>query len=180
MKHIIKEVFLQNGEKVKIKRAVREDFSIENYKFFYLWLMKVEKFLYFSPDLRRLERDWKIFLDGMNNKIILVALNDSNKIIGECEVIRYKSPKVSHVGTLGIAIHPSYQKLGLGTALVKLMEELAKKEGIKKIELSVIEGNIGAMKLFKNLGYFEEGVRLNKFRHSEGFRNEIEMAKIIK
>ncbi|MFO7724540.1 MAG: GNAT family N-acetyltransferase [Oceanipulchritudo sp.] len=52
-----------------------------------------------------------------------------------------------------VAVHPDFRGNGIGTALFKEAEVVARKRGCCKLTLEVLEGNEGARKLYQRLGF---------------------------
>lgn len=71
---------------------------------------------------------------------------------------------VMHIWNLGIAVEA--RRRGLGTALLRHVEFLARIEGCKAVQLSVREGNLGAQ-----LAYRRAGFEAIKIMH-RGYGNE--------
>jgi len=57
----------------------------------------------------------------------------------------------------GMALFPEYRGRGMGTRLLALAEEYARKQGYGKISLIVFEQNSGAFRLYVRAGYREVG-----------------------
>jgi L-amino acid N-acyltransferase YncA len=66
-------------------------------------------------------------------------------------------PEMSHVGVLGIGILENARGIGLGTALMKSLIELAKKLGLKIIILDMFATNTIARSLYEKVGFVEVG-----------------------
>lgn len=65
-----------------------------------------------------------------------------------------------------LSVHPKFQGHGIGTALIKKAETVAKEKGYKRISLNVAHGNVSAKHLYKKLGYTEEKViQINKHNY---------------
>lgn len=60
---------------------------------------------------------------------------------------------------LNLAVLPTHRKQGLATALLGRAFEICRKKGITKSFLDVKESNTPAIKLYRNFGYVEIGVR---------------------
>ena len=60
-----------------------------------------------------------------------------------------------------IAVLPEYQGLGIGKALMKKLDDLAKLENLSFISLEVRTTNQKAISLYEKFGYKTEGVRKN-------------------
>ena len=54
---------------------------------------------------------------------------------------------------LNFAVHPKYRRMGIGSALLRSLEKLAKKKGVKEIYLEVEEDNFAAISLYEKMGF---------------------------
>lgn len=62
-----------------------------------------------------------------------------------------------------MGIDKEYRRLGIGTTLLKHVEQIAKEKfGLKKLMIGVICGNDGAEKLYRRLGFTPYGLELLK------------------
>ena len=66
------------------------------------------------------------------------------------------------IPSLGIAIHPGYQGLGIGRALMHFLHAAAKLRGARRIRLKVYPQNTRAVRLYEELGY-----RFDRSRENE-------------
>ena len=102
------------------------------------------------------------------------------KLIGCLFLEREKRQRRSHTGALGLSVHPSYWNMGVGTALIQEMILQAHKERIlSRIELSVMENNIYAERLFRNAGFYVEGRRQGSIRIDDVDFDEIMMVLML-
>lgn len=90
--------------------------------------------------------------------IHLVVL-DGDEIVGWCDITPHTYVGLTHVGRLGMGLLPQYRRQGLGTKLVSEALQLAFKTDIERIELEVFFSNVGATKLYQNIGFSEEGCK---------------------
>ena len=58
-----------------------------------------------------------------------------------------------------IGVNPEMRRGGIASAMLKILEEDAKKHEVKKIFLEVAADNTAAQKLYENNGYKQIGVR---------------------
>lgn len=72
----------------------------------------------------------------------LLSVSEYMQVFGKNEVFLY-----------GFSTAKAFQRKGYGKTLLREGEKLLKKQGIKKIILTVDPLNIGAVELYKNLGY---------------------------
>ncbi|PEL51659.1 N-acetyltransferase [Bacillus toyonensis] len=73
--------------------------------------------------------------------------------------------------------NPNY---GIGRALLETLINWAKNNSkIEKVCLEVMEDNLGAIQLYKNLGFFEEGRKAKGVKLDDGYQNLILMALFV-
>ena len=72
----------------------------------------------------------------------------------------------SHRAEFGITVRDDYQDIGLGTMLTRYMIDIARKRGIKKVDLRVVAHNERAISVYEKLGFKIEGhLKMNHFNH---------------
>jgi putative acetyltransferase len=90
------------------------------------------------------------WISNIKNLIPLVA-EYKNKIIGYAAIYKIPHPRRKGVGELLIYLHQDFHNVGLGTVMMEKLLELAKKEGMHKIELEVVTDNKVDFIFIKNL-----------------------------
>lgn len=89
-----------------------------------------------------------------NNNMILGIYNDANKLLGGAslsycmEYNNVKTAKVGHVWTM-----TSYQKQGIGSFLMKEVEDIALQNGSELLQLNVANIYLPAVHLYKKSGF---------------------------
>ena len=68
-------------------------------------------------------------------------------------------PIYAHSGVLGVALLPPFRKQGIGKRLILRTLEAARAFGLRRVELTVREHNVGAFELYKQIGFQVEGVQ---------------------
>ncbi|GIP51506.1 GNAT family N-acetyltransferase [Paenibacillus vini] len=68
-----------------------------------------------------------------------------------------------HVYELNIAIHPAYQRLGVGRKLMEAVKQLAAERGVRKLSLRVLASNPGAVSFYRSCGFEEQGRLVEEF-----------------
>jgi ribosomal-protein-alanine N-acetyltransferase len=106
----------------------------------------------FSKDDAYTREDFRRWL-GYNPGFFLVAEIDG-RIVGDmiCRILRYKT------GFASCAIHPDYRLYGIGSLLLREMETLAAKFGVRKIELQVRKTYSDGLAFWQKMGFEESGV----------------------
>jgi RimJ/RimL family protein N-acetyltransferase len=94
----------------------------------------------------------KIFIVGEINGQIVSILNAGGK----------QKPRLRHVIEFGVSVRKDHCDKGIGRHMVEYLISWGKNNDIvKKINLMVVEHNLGALKLYEQLGFEYEG-RLRK------------------
>jgi len=99
--------------------------------------------------------------------LYLVAESDG-QVVGHALLEPMKLAAVSHVFHLTIVVHPGHRGRGIGTALLEeLLRRAQELRQVEKVELRVRSTNETAIRLYKRVGFAEEGrfERRVKLRH---------------
>lgn len=93
-----------------------------------------------------------------NNNLLLVTLVD-DEVIGTASISGSQSPKMRHIGEVGIVIAEAYWGYGLGTVMMNEMIDWATESSVlKRLELTVQARNQKARKLYEKLGFTLEAI----------------------
>lgn len=60
---------------------------------------------------------------------------------------------------MNVAVHPAWQRRGLGRALIHFALSVGRREGMKSATLEVRAGNLQAQRLYQKLGFRKVGTR---------------------
>lgn len=114
------------------------------------------------------ERKWiKKHNDNPNALLLIASTEDS--IIGLLFFEALSKIKASHTGEFGINVHPEYQGMGIGQALIGYLLQWARQhEKIEKVWLQVFATNTPAINLYKKMGFKEEGRHIRAIRQRNG------------
>ncbi len=111
------------------------------------------------------------FISNLNrnpNALLLVA-EINNQMVGFLFFIPNAKKKNAHTGEFGVNVHPDFQGIGIGQALVEALLAWAKTNAqIEKVFLNVFASNWKAIKLYKNLGFVEEGRHVKAIKQLNG------------
>lgn len=111
---------------------------------------------------------------GKDGKVFRLIAERDGVLLAEASVERIELRMLSHVATLGIGVHPGYQGLGVGRALLERLLAWLRahrdEDGgrILRVELYVRADNPRAIALYRSLGFAEEGVRRAFVRGDDG------------
>ena len=89
----------------------------------------------------------------------LVAVNAEGQVVGLAGLQLFSNPRKRHMASLGIYVHTDFQGMGMGTALMEALLDLADNWlMLVRVELDVYADNEGAIRLYERLGFQREGV----------------------
>jgi len=125
----------------------------------------------------RIERGW---LSNLQNLIAIVALYN-DRIVGHAQIFKFPHPRRKGTGDLVIYLHQDFHNVGLGTAMLTKLLELAKNEGLHRVGLHVIADNEQAVHLYQKFGFEIEGVMRDSYFGGDGkYHDEFVMGLILK
>jgi RimJ/RimL family protein N-acetyltransferase len=131
------------------------------------------------------ERDWIQGFITAPGRLLLVAESKAIRpdLLGILDFRNHDSRRrIAHTGLMGMSVRSDCRSLGLGSLLLNELIEWARQVNfLNRIELSVIEGNDTAVKLYRKFGFIEEG-RKRAAIHLGGGRyvDEILMACFVR
>jgi len=128
------------------------------------------------PYTRELIERW---LSNLQNLIVLVALY-GDKIVGHAQIYKLPHSRRKGTGDLVIYLHQDFHNVGMGTAMLTGLIELARGEGLHRIGLSVIVDNKRAINLYGKFGFKIEGVMKDAYFGEDGkYHDELVMGLIL-
>lgn len=110
------------------------------------------------------------------NHYLIAEVN--GKIVGLSEVVRMRWAH-AHIGKLGISVKKEYRGVGIGTEMLKLMVQIAKKMKLKMLRLSVYTTNKQAVALYKKLGFKVAALLPDQRQRGGKFFDEFIMLKYL-
>lgn len=109
----------------------------------------------------------------------LVALKDDKL----CGYVGFGCPSRMesnrHVCEVYIAVHPDYQRLGIGRQLIGAIKEHAAENAIRKLRLRVLSCNESALSFYRKCGFVEEGRLREEFYLGGRYVDEIFMCCML-
>lgn len=80
---------------------------------------------------------------------------------------------------VNIAVHPNYQRLGIGRQLMEAIKEHAAAHAIRKLRLRVLSCNESAISFYRECGFVEEGRLREEFYLGGRYVDEIFMSCML-
>lgn len=124
---------------------------------------------------------WTTDIDYDDVLAIVVVLNENGnkRIIGSTSLKFNSQIPLKHKAELGLTIHDDYQNMGIGTALLKHIINVAQSKKLKKIHLNVSAENERAIFLYKKVGFVIEGTLQKASYVNRRYRDEYRMALFL-
>jgi L-phenylalanine/L-methionine N-acetyltransferase len=111
--------------------------------------------------------------------IVAVIEENGQRIIGSSSLKFSSQEPIRHKAELGISIHDDYQNMGIGTALLNHLINVASMKKLSKVWLHVSTSNSRAIHVYKKAGFTIEG-KLCKESYVNGeYRDEYSMALFL-
>jgi RimJ/RimL family protein N-acetyltransferase len=88
--------------------------------------------------------------------------------------------RLGHTASLFVYLDPARWGRGLGRRAVEAMVGEAGRRGLVRLEVLVVDGNERSLRLFKACGFTWEGVRRDGFRADDGYRDLVQLARILR
>lgn len=132
-----------------------------------------------DPDTERMKAYLTQMEDSPQNFTVTAFVD--NRIIGDLGVTQVRSHlKFRHRTTMGISVQASYCNAGLGSVLLEIAIDQARRNGFEQLELGVFEDNPRAIHLYKKFGFQQCGIQPRAFKLKDGtYRDEILMVKFL-
>lgn len=113
------------------------------------------------------------------NDFLYVALDDSEQISGYIYGERGSLKKISHSAYIVIGLQKKLHRKGIATHFFRKLDQWAKEQHIKRLELTVITENTGAIALYRKAGFEIEGTKKNAIFQNGVYQDEYYMSKIF-
>lgn len=109
----------------------------------------------------------------------MMAATVDGKLAGNCSFFGMGARRKNrHRGSMGIALYEEYWGLGIGSAMIGYLTELAKQAGMEQMELIVVADNERAKALYRKSGFIEYGRLPHGMLFDDGsYHDEIFMYK---
>lgn len=147
---------------MNIRKAKEKDFK-EIWPIFKEVISRGDTYV-FSPDSKEEDGYSYWFGEGITSYVI----EDNGQIVGMYKLIANQRDLGSHVANASFMVSSSYQGKGIGKAMGLHCLKEAKKAGFKAIQFNfVVSTNVGAVGLWKNLGFKIVGTLPKAFHHLE-------------
>lgn len=135
------------------------------------------KFMMFEPDERQFDEN--LITSYLTNKDdLFIGAFSEHEIVGFLSAKRGSFRRIRHSAYIVIGIRQGFQRQGIGSKLFDKLDEWARKNQLKRLELTVEVSNTPAINLYEKQGFSIEGVKRKTMLVDGEFVDEYMMAKL--
>ena len=177
MNEIIRSIELNNGKTLVLREANIND-AEGILKYLNVVGGESDNLLFEENEFQLTVEQEKGYIETMreNDNALMVIGVINGEIISIAQVAAPPRKRIVHNGELAISVKKEYWSMGIGTEIMKLLIDFAKKTGvIKNISLGVKSDNEKAIKLYEKMGFEKVGAHKNFFNINGVYYDEILM-----
>ena len=116
------------------------------------------KFMMFEPDERQYDKN--LIASYLSNKDdLFIGAFSEHEIVGFLSAKRGSFRRIRHSAYIVIGIRQAFQRQGIGSKLFDKLDEWARKNQLKRLELTVEVSNTPAINLYEKQGFSIEGIK---------------------
>lgn len=139
------------------------------------------KYMLFEPGerVKNLARMEVIVESAIAGDDFLYIAEAAGEFVGYLSAQRETLKRVAHSAYIVAGIRKDFQNQGIGTKLFEKLDNWAKEQGVKRLELTVICENARAKHLYEKMGFEIEGTKKKSVLVDGTYLDEYYMAKIF-
>lgn len=135
------------------------------------------RFMMFEPDERQFDEN--LITSYLTNKDdLFIGTFSEHEIVGILSAKRGSFRRIRHSAYIVIGIRQAFQRQGIGSKLFDKLDEWARKNQLKRLELTVEVSNTPAINLYEKQGFSIEGIKRKTMLVDGEFVDEYMMAKL--
>jgi len=143
-------------------------------------VIKEDRYLFMNNQINDMEKELQWFERGTNEGMLYLTARIDGNLVGGAS-IHPQTDKHRHVASYGIFIGKNHRNLGLGTLLTQESIEVAKKQELEILQLSVYAHNERAFNVYTKCGFKEAGRLTKGVKFLDGtYTDEILMELLLK
>ncbi len=176
----LKEFTASNGKRVKLRTLQWEDLD-DLLEMINSLVDEGADIVMSAKTTREEEIDWlaRALTRLAKDEIIYVVAEVDGKVVANSEISRGLTGYVKHTGNIGIAIRDGYRNLGIGTQMMNVLVEQAKKLGLQVLILTAFASNERAVHVYEKVGFSIVGTIPRRFLRAGKYIDEVVMTRIL-
>jgi RimJ/RimL family protein N-acetyltransferase len=129
---------------------------------------------------RDAEVDWmsRVFAAVEKGEEFFLVAEVDGRVVASSNLDRLRGYE-RHVGVIGIVIKNGFRDLGIGTRMMRALEEQARGWDLKVLMLSVFATNERALHVYEKVGFVQTGRVPRKHFKGGSYIDEVMMAKVL-
>lgn len=133
------------------------------------------------PFTRERVESWTRDINYNEVLAIVAVIEEENeqRIIGSASLKFNPQEALKHKAELGLTVHDNYQNMGIGTALLNHLIDVARMKKLSKVWLHVSTDNDRAVHVYKKAGFKIEGKLCKESCINGKYRDEYSMALFL-
>ncbi len=116
---------------------------------------------------------------GMTTHPFILVAIVGEQLVGHAFLQRGTLKKNRHAAGLGMLVIPGFRGIGIGTKMLEYIDNWGRREGLRRLFLSLFSTNHRAYHLYRKAGFDEEGRRPEQYRFGDTPVDEILMGKFL-
>ncbi len=112
-------------------------------------------------------------LPRSSNEFLVAEVDRS--VVGFVGIRRFGG-NMSHVGEVGVMVHPGQQNKGIGTALLEACIHIARERGFERLEADTLAQNEAMVRIARKAGFVLEGKRRRRYKRGHTYLDEALLA----
>lgn len=113
-----------------------------------------------------------------NDEDFFLVAEVDGEFVGFITANRGRKNRIKHSAYIVIGIRENYRNIGIGTEFFEKLDQWAKKENLKRLELTVLSENEIACNLYRKNGFEIEGIKKYSMNIDGVLKDEYYMSKI--
>jgi RimJ/RimL family protein N-acetyltransferase len=175
---VYKTVVLNNGQEAMLDWLKKEDISevVEVLN----EVIKEGRYLFMNNPITDMNKELEWYEGATRDGMLYLTARVEGKFIAGAS-IHPETDKHSHIASYGIFIDKNHRNLGLGTLLTREFIEIAKRQGLEILQLSVYSSNERAFHVYAKCGFRKAGLLTKGIKFLDGtYADEILMELLLK
>ena len=131
----------------------------------------------YAPTIQRASKNLEKFITSPANTIFVAEQDE--QLVGYAFVTTKNYERTKHEAIISLGVKYSYQRKGIGPALINAAEAWALNRHIRRLEASIVPENQSAVILFKSLGFIIEGELRDKLFINGKYYSKYVLGKLL-
>lgn len=163
-------MILRNGKQVIVRPMTAEDAA--RLQRFFLRLPEEDR-LFLEDDVTRPDFVERLQNQQQSEEALTLVAEAEGEIVGYGTLYRPRFGWSTHVGRVRSAVAKSWQRQGLGTAILRELVKKAQVLAVDKLVAEVVEDQTGALRAFEKLGFHREAVLVGHVKDITGKKRNL-------